>query len=259
MVEISEEYLKDAYEVRKLSAYQIAEELETYPNKVRRALSHYKIQMRSPSEAQKNALHSGRHNHPTRGKKRSEEVKIKISEQMTKVWEKMTVAEKNRRIKMAVKQWKHMTEGEQEEFKRLASEAVRIAAVEGSKLEKSLLSILRDKGYQVEFHQENLLANEKLQIDILIPSLRIAIEVDGPAHFYPIWGNDNLAKHLLADNNKTGLLLQSGYVLIRVKHLTKTLSKSHERKVAKKVLETIDSIQLNFPPREKRLIEIEVK
>lgn len=251
--ELSEVYLRDAYEIRNLSTYQIAVEMDTYPNRVRRALKKYNITLRDKSKAQSEALRSGRHNHPTKGKKRSEAVKIKISESMAKVWEKMDDTEKERRINLAKKQWASMSFEEQLEFKRLAVDAVRVAAVEGSKLEKYLLSELRRKEIQVIFHAENVVSQEKLQVDLLLPQHKIAIEIDGPAHFYPIWGEENLAKRLIADHTKTGLLIQKGYMVLRVKYISKTLSNVQERKILVKILEVVKG---RFEPK---LIQIEMR
>ena len=68
-------YIKD-----QLSIQQIAEMYHLYPNKIRRDLKKYNIDIRTKSDAQKNALKKGTHQHPTKGKKRSEETKQKIGE-----------------------------------------------------------------------------------------------------------------------------------------------------------------------------------
>lgn len=256
MDDLSEPYLRDAYEVRLLSTYQIAKEKNTYPNRVRRALKKYGILLRDKSDAQSVALQSGRHKHPTKGKERSESIKIKISESMAKVWDKMGDTERQRRIELAKKQWQEMSIEEQKDFKRLATEAVRVTASEGSKLERYILTELKVRGYVVQFHPENLLSQEKMQIDLLLPQLKIAIEIDGPSHFYPIWGEENLAKKLLSDNMKTGLLIQAGYAVFRVKYLAKTLSKIQERKILAHIVSLIEEVSAKFEPK---LIEIEMR
>jgi very-short-patch-repair endonuclease len=242
-----------------MSTYEIAVECDTYPNKVRRLLLKYKIPLRDKSTAQANALKQGRHTHPTKGIKHPESVKVKISESMGRLWQAMPPAERDRRIAMAKQQWEDMTVDEREQFKRLATDAVRVAAVEGSKLEKYLLHELRKQGYEIKFHAENVVANEDLQIDLFLPTMKVAIEIDGPAHFYPIWGEENLAKHLVSDNEKTGLIIQAGYVMIRIKHLVKSTSKMQERKLLATLISELNKIDKEFPPAEKRLIEIEVK
>lgn len=64
------EYVLREYVEKKRSTHDIAEECYTYPNKVRRMLIKYGITLRDNSEAQSQALASGRRKHPTKGKKR---------------------------------------------------------------------------------------------------------------------------------------------------------------------------------------------
>ena len=51
------------------------------------------------------------------------------------------------------------------------------------------------KGFKVEFHKEHWLQNHRLQLDLFIPDLRTVVEVDGPSHFKPVWGMENLIKN----------------------------------------------------------------
>ena len=256
---LTREFLQKEYVENERSPYDIAESLGIYPNKVRRALQKHGIVLRDKSKAQSTALKTGRHEHPTKGRKRSEEEKIRISEGRYRAWQKMSLDERNLRVLQAKQQWAEMGEDKQEQLRKLAAEAVRKAAEEGSKLEKFLLLELKRRKYVVEFHKTTILPNEKLHLDLFLPELKTAIEIDGPAHFFPIWGEENLAKHLIADNAKTGLVLELGYALIRVKNLSKDLSEIHKRELLTKVVNLLESINNNFPPREQRLIEVEVK
>jgi very-short-patch-repair endonuclease len=251
-------YLVREYVEKERSTYDIAAECKTYPNKVRRMLRKYGIPLRDKSEAQSLAIESGRHKHPTKGYKRPEAIKIKISEGVAKAWRKISEGEKAKRVLAAKAQWEAMLDDQKDELRKLAAEAVRKAAEEGSKLEKYLLVELRRKEYQVFFHKTNIVSREQLQVDIFLPQLKVAIEVDGPAHFLPIWGEENLAKHITSDNAKTGLLLGEGYVLIRIKNLAKNVSKIQYRKLLTELLNKLECIKEQFPPPESRLIEIEV-
>ena len=69
----------------------IAEELDTYPNKVRRALKKHGINLRDKGTAQAVALKKGRSSHPTKDKGHSEESKLKISESVAQSWENLSV------------------------------------------------------------------------------------------------------------------------------------------------------------------------
>ena len=59
-------FLIDQYVNKERSTYEIAQELNTYPNKVRRALKALGIELRNKSEAQTVAIASGRHEPPTK-------------------------------------------------------------------------------------------------------------------------------------------------------------------------------------------------
>jgi very-short-patch-repair endonuclease len=257
--ELSRQYIEEEYVRKERSTYELAEECETYPNKVRRAILKYGYTLRDKSKAQKRAIESGRHKHPTKGLKRPESTKVKISEGMAKVWQQMGDSQREQRVQAAKQQWDSMSDPEREYFKKQSAAAVRKAAEYGSKLEKYLYNNLKRLGYDVQFHVEHIVSREALQVDLFLPILRTAIEVDGPAHFLPIWGEASLAKHLVADNAKTGLLLSAGYVLIRIKNLTKSMSNIQERGVLTKVVALLESIKADFPSKDNRFIEIEVK
>lgn len=240
------------------STYVIAQEFNTYPNKIRRVLLKNGRTLRSKKEAQKLALATGRSEHPTEGKERSEEVKTQISESTHKYWKKMSPKEHQKRVDRAREQWYNMSEAERDAMNQAASRAIREASRNGSKLEQ----FLRDKieeHYSVIFHKTGLVANTDLEVDLFIPSIKTAIEVDGPSHFFPIWGEEKLKKHIKADADKTGLLLNGGFCIVRVKHTAKNVSEKYKRDLLKLLLETLKKIDKKFPPKGKRFIELEVK
>ena len=242
----------------KKSTYEISQELGTYPNKIRRALKKFGVELRDKSSAQSQAIKSGRHNHPTKGKVRSEEERLKISEGMSVHWTDMDDQERLRRSEMAKKQWEEMTDEEKFELRRAAAEAVRRAAKEGSKVEKFLYQGLTQNGHNVIFHKECLVRNQSLEVDLFLPNAKIAIEVDGPAHFLPIWGEENLQKRVKSDAIKSGLLLSSGFVVVRIKHITKNLSQKKQRDLLLEILSIEESVDEKFPNKHDRFIEIEV-
>jgi very-short-patch-repair endonuclease len=255
---ITKEYLIKEYSDKQRSTYDIAKECNTYPNKILRALRKYNIHIRDKSEAQTTALETGRHKHPTKGQKRPENIRNKISVAVANSWKKLSETEKQNRIETAKQQWIAMSEKQKENLRKLAANAVRKAAEEGSKLEKFLLIELQRREYTVIFHKSHMISKEDLQVDLYLPDLKTAIEVDGPSHFYPIWGEANLARHLTADHTKTGLLLAAGYVLIRVKNLAKNNSKFQYYNLLTNLLHRLELIEIAFPPESERLIEIEV-
>ena len=250
------QYILDHYETN--STYTLAKELNTYPNKIRRALKKMGVTLKDKSEAQKQALSSGRHRHPTKGTKRGEATKTKISESVHSYWLTMSDEDREARSELARKNWDEMDDIRKSNLRHAAAEAVREAAKNGSKMEKFLENYLTNEGYEVIFHKKGLVINSKLEVDLFLPTMKVAIEIDGPSHFFPIWGQDSLNKHIRADAEKAGLLLASGFVLIRVKHISKTLTEKHKRDLIKLVTEQLNKIDKKFPTKKKRFIELEV-
>ena len=250
-----EQKVIDMYNNDNFSTYEIAKHLETYPNKIRRTLIKHNIPLKNKSEAQKNALESGRSAHPTMGKKRSREERLKISSSLVDYWREMSDKERAKRVKMAKKNWKSMTAQQKENMRSKGIAAIRTAATEGSKLEKFIQSRLEKDGFRVKMH-EMIIPSENLEIDLYIPELKTIIEVDGPSHFLPIWGDDKLQKQVNADLRKSGTLLSKGYVVIRVKSLgSESLAKKES--IIEQVLQKLNSIKGKFPARSKRFIEVE--
>lgn len=237
------------------STYEIAKELNTYPNKIRRILLKHGYQLKDKSEAQKAALENGRSSHPTAGKKRSSAEKIAISQSLVSYWEEMSEKERQKRIKQAKDNWRNMSEEVKENMRSKGIAAIRSAAKEGSKLEQFITERLTSSGFSVRVH-EVIIPAENLEIDLYIPELKTIIEVDGPSHFLPIWGEEKLQKQVNADLRKSGALLSKGYAVIRVKSLgQESLAKREE--IWTSVLNEVNKIKEKFPPKSKRFIEVE--
>lgn len=257
-IERSTAYYDKEYVTNERSPQDIADEWNTYPNKIRRELKKLGYPLRDKSKAQAVALKTGRHKHPTEGSHRTESTKIKISEGMADNWKSIDVTERERRSATGRSQWENMSDLEKSEFQRVSLEAVRETSREGSKMEKCLYNGLQKLGYEVLFHSEHILPNTRLQADLFIPSHKTVIEIDGPSHFLPIWGQESLDRNIKADQEKNSTLLTYGFVVIRVKHLAKTTSQIHERQVITKVNDILEKIKTDFPELQNRLIEIEV-
>ena len=237
------------------STYQIAEKLKTYPNKIRRILKKNGIDLRNSSTAQQNALQKGRATHPTQGSSLSESTKKKISESQGEVWDSLSEKEKSRRSQIGKQSWEQKTEEERSLLLEQAHDAIRKSSRDGTKLEHFLLFELGKRDLRVEFHKEHWLKNHRLQVDLYIPSYRAAIEVDGPSHFKPVWGQENLEKNIKADQQKTGLILGSGLVMIRIKQ-NQSLTQRYMRNTLTKLLELLDTIKDEYPKENERYFEI---
>jgi len=238
-----------------LSWKEIAEKVGTYANKVRRDATKLGIVSRTKAEAQRVAIQENRHEHPTKGKKRSDLTKKRISESQGKVWDNLSEEEKEYRAKIGLRSWNNKTDEERDEFFKRSRKAIQAASRDGSKVEKFLFDSLVEKGYRVEKHKEQILQNEKFHIDLYIPSCRMAIEVDGPMHFEPVFGEEKLKRRQAADFQKNGLILSSGMVLVRVK-LTKKESQRYLRYILESIEKVIKNVETNFPEKGKRYIEI---
>ena len=143
------------------------------------------------------------------------------------------------------------------EMQEKAGRALRLACIEGSKQEKFLKGKLEHSGYEVIMHKKGLIEGN-FEIDLLLHELNTIIEVDGPQHFLPLFGEDKLAQTIKMDSIKNGLLVSKGFCVVRVKYLCRNMNKSVERKLWSLVSEAVDKIKDKFPPKSKRFIELEI-
>lgn len=237
-----EHIIRNEYIKNNKSFIEISKEYNTYANKIRRDAIKFNIPIRDKSEAQKNALKTGKHKHPTKGTIRDDATKHKIGLSVMDSWENMSKSELKRRSELAKLNWDNLPDDVKKNRLHEANLAVRESSKTGSKLEKYLLDGLISNGYRVEFHKEQILSNTKLQIDLFLPTLNIAIEVDGPSHFEPVWGEEVLKRNKKYDNNKTGLIIGKKMNLIRIKQ-EKDFSKSRASVVFNKLMEAIADIR----------------
>jgi len=255
---MNQKQIVDLYTKENKSTYEIAEMLHTYPNKIRRILIKNGVEIKDKSQAQKNAIIKGTAKIPTQGLHRTQEEKLKISESLRKNWENMGEYEYNQRVDKARSRWHNMEESEKDRILALAIKGVQIAGKEGSKLEKFIQRELTKEGYKVDFHKKQLIANENLEIDISLPEIKTIIEIDGPSHFLPIWGEEKLQKQIRSDSHKTGLILSKGWAIIRVKNLSDTVALSAKEHLKNQLITLLNNIKTKFPDKSERYIEIEI-
>lgn len=257
-IKMNEHKIVKMYVSENKSTYEIAEALNTYPNKIRRILKKNNILLKTKSEAQKNAIDNGSATHPTTGRERSKEEKLNISKGLKKYWESMSDDLYKKRVEQSKSRWDQMSESEKNNMLILAIKAIQLAGKEGSKLEKFLQQELTNAGYKIEFHKKNLVPNQNLEIDMYLPCIKTIIEIDGPSHFFPIWGEDKLQKQIKADFDKTGLILSKGFVIIRIKNLSDSVSLVAKEKLRIDILKKLSIITSKFPDKSERYIEIEI-
>lgn len=252
---ITKEYIDEHYWKNGESIHIMAKDLGTYPNKIRRTILSFYPSLRTKSEAQSISLKNGFSKHPTKGKERTEEEKASISSSVAENWKGISKKERTRRVKEARNRWNKIPKDKKKAMSIKAAEGVRRAAKEGSSLEKYLLDELKNSGYNMLFHVDAIEGTNKMHVDLLVPESRTAIEVDGPSHFFPIWGQESLENHQKWDKEKNIMLTKNGFNVIRVKLYVNTISLRVKREVLQKLLSHLNDLV----DKSSKLIEIEVK
>lgn len=258
MKNIDPQWIVEQYNVHKRSFKSIGDELGVFANTIRRIAVANGVIPRTKSDAHATAIKEGRAKHPTQGRKRSQSEKDKIAIGLMKKWENISETEKTRRSDIAKENWKNRSEEEKEKFNSASNKAIHKSSKDGSKLEKFIYEYLTKNKIYVEYHKENLIGNHKLHLDLFLPEYLTVIEIDGPSHFLPIWGADALLRTQKSDTEKNGLILSVGFVIIRIKQITKIISKIRMKLMAENILARLEEINKNFPPLNQRIIEIEL-
>lgn len=243
------------------SPYEISEILSKtgltcYPNKVRRTLKKNGILPRDRSAAQELALKTGRSKSPTGGKPLPKVVKDKIGDTLSKRHKKLPQAEKEKKSLISKQTYNKLTEEQKRSLHDKANKSLRKTVELGSRLEKFLLVKLRQNGYEINFHSRLLLPTVKLQVDLFLPSIKTAIEVDGKSHFQPIWGEEHFNKVKAADKRKNSFLIQNGYNIVRIKAVASKTTPAYCRLIYQLLTEELEKI---CPEQdvEKRLIWVD--
>ena len=256
MSKIDEGYVIAQYKKNR-SSYDIATELNTYPNKIRRLLIKHGYDLRDKSEAQKQALKSGRSKHPTLGRERTDKEKRSISKKMVENWDSKTEEEMQEIRDQAKKRWDALPAYKRKEIQLAGTRGLLEAAKSGSKAEKALMNKLEEAGYSFVFHKKDLVPGG-YEFDLFLPELKTIIEIDGPQHFWPIWGEARLQEIIKSDEIKNGLLLSNGYCVIRLKYLCGKSSYAVENELWDTVKPTLEKIAKKFPKKGSRFIELEL-
>lgn len=243
-----------------LSIRDVIKKVDTnlYPSLIYKILKSNNIEIRTKSQVQKAALASGKVKHPTEGMVRQEKTKLKISRTLQKYWDDMTDEDKQFFSELSKKRWDEKSEEERDQFHKSGIKAIRQAAESGSKMEFFVVQGLTKAGYSAIHHKKKMLANLNLEVDIFIPSLNIVIEVDGPSHQLPIWGDEAFKKRQKLDADKNGLLLSKGYVIIRFKFNDNKLSLYNKTMAMNKIIEIVQSVEKNFPDKDNRFYEVKI-
>jgi len=233
-------FLKTHYIDNRKSLRNVAAEAGVSLGTIKKHCDKLGIPLRDKSQAQSNALETGVHPHPTKGTHRDEDTKRMISDGMHEAWE--TTIDKGERAKISRDNWNKLTPGKRQDIQRRAHVAVKKASKSGSKLERYLLEELIKAGYHAQWHQDQMISNTKLQVDLLIKNMAIAIEVNGPSHHEAIWGNESFVRTVNADNTKKQLLQSYGFVVVVVNQ-KKSLSNKRQRIILDNLLKVLEVVK----------------
>lgn len=235
-------------EVEKLSTYGAADELGCNQSHVVRLIAKFNkenpknpIKKRNKSEAQKNYIkRTGTHQRT--GTTHSDETKEQISDTMKDVYDSPRGDEIREKIsQQRQEEWAAMSEAERVEILENLKKSSRERAMsgEGSNFENFLAEKLEEQGYNVEVRTKQYTPGQKFHVDIALPDDKIIIEVDGPTHWSPIYGDDELRKVQDKDSQKDKTLTSMGWNVLRVQDS----SGSTTRARFVRVLEQVESIQ----------------
>jgi very-short-patch-repair endonuclease len=219
-------YLVEEYVTNNKSAYELATILGTYANFIYRALRHHNIERKDKGSAQRLALQTGRTKHPTLGKKHDIVTKNRIGESMHDYWNGLSKKEFQKRVDNAREAWYKYTEEERTEWRKKSHEKLREAAIEGSKAEKALVAALLASGFKVQVHKKMVLSGSDMSVDIFLPGDLTVIEINGPSHYYPLFGEQILEQTINRDLKKRELLMGSGFKFIEISNESGYYSKT---------------------------------
>jgi very-short-patch-repair endonuclease len=222
------------------TAKELAARFKTSVSKVYRIVKKHG-QTRTRAEAQELALQKGRAKHPTQGKARTKDVKEKISDKVAKNWKQKPVEDKEAFITTCRKNWVDRGVEAIKDMRSKAAKGLHEASKNGSKIEKYLAERLKNEGFKVNIHRKDV--GGEYEVDLYLEELRIAIEIDGPQHYLPIFGEAKLIKTQQQDEVKNGLLLKRGIHVIRLRYDSNTNSNSDFREAWDRLITTIKKVQ----------------
>ncbi len=234
------------------SVPELAEEYGTYPLKICRLIRSYGGRLRTKSESQKLALEKGRAVHPTNGPNFTEEKRKLLSYKMHSIYDGFSDEKKKGISEKCRENYHSRSDEEKQELRRLSHAAILKSSREGSKMEHFFFDKLTEEGYSIVFHKKGFILNDNLEIDLLIPSMKVAIEVDGIYHHEDIHGD--LKKVSKKDEEKNGLLIASGYVVIRIVNDLQNTSLYGLNQKYEILSKALLGIKEKFPPIDERLI-----
>ena len=222
-----------------VSTKSLADANGVNPTTINRLLRKNGVKIRTISQGQKQ-YYSENDSH-RKGVKLSDAEKEAISLGMQDYYQSLS-KDQMKQLKLIMskngkKRWNSLSETEKRESIEEMHRANRLTADGGSKLENAIASLLEENGYKVVQRTKSFVPKNEFEIDIFVPGLDTAIEVDGKTHFEPIFGDEALAKTQSNDTYKNDTLLAAGFTVIRLRNNTTAFSQLKARQALKLLLD----------------------
>lgn len=218
MVEINAQIVRELYVEQGLSMRKVAEQVGVPLATLSRFMKKQGISSRSKGEAQKNFLKEN--DHQMKGRRHTAETKKKISSSLGEFWDSLSDEEREEVKKKIGSAWRRKWAGMSDSERKLMMEGLsskaRDAQGQGSRLERFIAEELRNRGYVVEERTTHYTAGKDFEVDLALPKELIAIEVDGPTHFLPIYGEEHLEQQRERDARKDEMINAVGYSVLRI-------------------------------------------
>lgn len=239
MAEINEEEVRRLYLEEGLSMRGVAKKIGAPLATLSRFMKKCGITARDKAQAQKNFLKD--HDHQMKGRKHSDATKKKISHSLGDFWDSLDDDEREafrRKIGSAwQRKWAGMSEQERKLMMEGLSNKAKAAQGKGSRLERYIAEELRKRGYLVEERSIHYTAGKNFEVDLALPNELIALEVDGPTHFLPIYGDEHLEKQKQRDARKDDMINAVGYSVLRIRDNNGALSQLRIDKIEQAIEE----------------------
>jgi len=222
------------------SLRELAKHYDCSVNRVRNIIIKSGGTLRTLSEAQVNNLANGG-KHPTKGRTRTDEEKLKISSSVKEGWDAGDF-DKAARLKP-------MQEGLKKQRPEALAEAKKgldETMYKGSKFEVYVFNKLKEDGFKVKMHQEHIMGNDHMHYDLFISSnKKIAIEIDGPTHQRPVFGDKRFSLQKEKDVRKNNLSITHNIHLLRVYADYVNLPLWKKEKIYLLIKEEIDKLNID--------------
>lgn len=200
-------------------------------------------------------------NHPTRGRERTEEERLKMSQSHVLYEMRIPEKEKQQRVKRGKELWSKLTPEEREAKLKKRDDGLQKAAKEGSKLELYICKQLDREYYIFEKHKKHQIPNMgwAIHFDIYIPDLRTIIEVNGPSHYFSVFGKNKLIDAQRYDQRKYAGLLGGGYIIIEVVNIEGKLNLTQMQDIWEQIHEWLMKISTTTLHYHEKHIKIQTR